>query len=127
LDGRGGAMAAHGRSCSIERPGAVEREPNVRERLETRRELTGGQDWCRGRPLRARYGKRRTTTLERIPANVSDEHGAVERGRRVSATSHDGEEARQVAYGDSKALRRRIGFGLNLGGDFGKLGRGGWC
>ena len=115
-------MAAHGQSCSIERPGALEREPKVRERLETRRELTGGQDWSRGRPTRARVGKRRTATLEQGSANVSDEHEAVERGRRVSATSHDGEEARQAARGGWNTLRWRDCFGVDLGSDLVSFG-----
>ena len=110
-------MATHGRSCSIERPGALEREPKVQGRLETRCELTDGQDWSRGRPTRARNGKRRTTTLEQGSANVSDEHRAVERGGKVSATSHDGDEARQAAHRGWNALRWRDCCGLDLGGD----------
>jgi len=34
---------------------------------------------------------------------------------RVSVTSQNGPEARQAAHGVLDALRRRIGFGLNLG------------
>jgi len=46
--------------------------------------------------------------------------------KKISATSHDGAEARQVAHGGWDALQRRIGFGLNLEGDFRRKLCGGW-
>ena len=120
-------MAAHGRSWPIRRLRAVEHKIKAQGCSGTRCELTWGQDWSRGCPLRAYDGKRRTVTLKRSPARVSDEYRAVEHRRKVSATSHDGDEARQAAHGGWTALRWRIGCGLDLGGDFGEHWRDGWC
>jgi len=61
------------------------------------------------------------TALKRSPARVSEEYRVVERERKVTATSHDEDEARQDAHGGWNALRWRDGCGLDLGGDFGEL------
>jgi len=63
--------------------------------------------------------------LEQSSAKISDEHRAVERERKVSLTSQGDSEARQAAHGDSKVLPRRIGCGVDLGGELGEFRRGG--
>ena len=76
----------------------------------------------------AGYGSRRRSAdggPGTSSASVSKGYKTVKRERRVSATSHDENEARHVARGGSKALQRRIGDVADLGGDLGELGRGG--
>ena len=60
-------------------------------------------------------------------ASISKGYKTVKCKRKVSATSHDENEARHVARGGSKALQRRIGDAADLGGDLGELGCSGWC
>ena len=62
----GGAIAGLGRSCSVWRFRAVEREPKAHGRLGARCELTWGRDWNRGRPTRACDGKGRTPALQKV-------------------------------------------------------------
>ena len=61
--------------------------------------------------------------LEESSASVSGGYKTVEREGKVSATSHDENEAWHVARGGSKALQRRVGDAADLGGDLGELGR----
>ena len=51
---------------------------------------------------------------------ISDEHRAVERERKVSATSRDKTEARQAAHEAWDVLRWWIGRDVDLGGDLGE-------